>query len=201
MTATVNGAGQCAAMALPKVSATGFTCAERDALYQDFLPLVRRLVGKYGDDPELRQDLQGEIYCRFCALLADYDPDRGIPLKPFLVRTLTASIYTYARRQWRRQHRETGFSQEGRWDNLTCYDAAETSWDDALIRRQLLQLLPVGIAHLPGRQRQVVIWRYYDGVSYDEIAARLCVQVTTARSLLRHAHNNLRRFFIEENLI
>src|SRR5207249_3594706 len=35
------------------------TPAARDALYRDFQPLVRRLIRQYGEDPELRQDLEG----------------------------------------------------------------------------------------------------------------------------------------------
>src|SRR5687768_16698674 len=79
---------------------------ERESLFADFQPLVRRLVRQYGEDPELRQDLAGEIYCRFRTLLDSYDSSRGIPLRAYLVRTLTASVYTYTRSQWRRQHRE-----------------------------------------------------------------------------------------------
>ena len=49
-------------------------CAERESLYADMQPLVRHLLHRYGQDPELRQDLEGEIYCRFCQLLEAYDP-------------------------------------------------------------------------------------------------------------------------------
>src|SRR5690242_6653150 len=79
---------------------------DRDALYAEFQPLVRRLIRQYGEDVESRGDLQGEIYYRFCLLLDAYDPERGVPLRPYLVRQLTASVYTYARQGWRRQRRE-----------------------------------------------------------------------------------------------
>jgi len=82
-------------------------CLDRDALYGEFQPLVRRLIRQYGgDDFELRQDLSGEVYFRFCSLLDAYDPTRGVPLRPYLVRQLTASVYTYARQQWRARKRE-----------------------------------------------------------------------------------------------
>src|SRR5579872_3052078 len=61
---------------------------DRDQLYAEFAPLVRRLLRQYGQDPELKKDLAGEIYCRFCALLQAYDPQRGVPLRPYLVRQL-----------------------------------------------------------------------------------------------------------------
>src|SRR5947209_20458060 len=67
---------------------------QRDGLYAEFQPLVRRLIRQYGgDNAELREDLAGEIYYRFCQLLEVYDPERGVPLRPYLVRQLTASVY------------------------------------------------------------------------------------------------------------
>src|SRR4051812_22993567 len=55
----------------------------RDQLYEEFTPLVRRLLRQYGTDPELRHDLAGEIYCLFCSFVDAYDPGRGVPLKPY----------------------------------------------------------------------------------------------------------------------
>ncbi len=166
---------------------------ERDALYSEFQPLVRRLIRQYGDTPELRQDLSGEIYCRFCALLEAYDPARGVPLRPYLVRQLTASVYTYARAGWRSEKRETSLDafSDGEWPG---HHADPTSgWDEHVATEQLFRSLPDAIAKLPKRQRQVLIWRYYEEQSFEDIAARLSVEVSTTRSLLRHALNNLRR--------
>jgi DNA-directed RNA polymerase specialized sigma24 family protein len=43
------------------------------------------------------------------------------------------------------------------------------------------------------RQRKIVIWRYYEERSFEEIASILQIQPATARSLLRHGLNNLRK--------
>ena len=165
---------------------------DRDALYADFQPLVRRLIRQYGENPELRQDLAGEIYCRFCDLVAAFDPSRGIPLRAYLVRSLTASVYTYSRTQWRRQHREVSLEVTLESDSIQCPDPSR-QWDDTLMTREVLKALPEAIAELPLRQRQVVIWRYYESRSFEEIAESLHVRPATARSLLRHGLNNLRR--------
>ena len=53
--------------------------------------------------------------------------------------------------------------------------------------------LPAAIAGLSERQRQMVIWRYYEDRSFEEIAGLLQTQPATVRSLLRHALANLRR--------
>lgn len=215
---------------------------DRDVLFAEFQPLVRRLIRQYGgEDLELRQDLAGEIYYRFCSLLDAYDPGRGVPLRPYLVRQLTASVYTYARQQWRNRKREV--SLEGRieeggegamssanrgahWTRAAapvaysrsagCASLASlasagslsssgalggrewasdptSAWDEAIVREELLRCLPHLISKLPQRQRQVLVWRYYEQRSFEEIAELLNVKVATTRSLLRHGLNTLRK--------
>lgn len=171
--------------------------AARDTLFAEFQPLVRRLVRKYGDDTESRRDLEGEIYCLFCELLTAYDPSRGVPLRPYLVRQLTTSVYTAARRRWRQARREVvvEIHEDAAPSNDPPADPS-AQWDDDMLMRQVGGLLPGALARLPQRQRQVVIWRYYEHRSFEEIAESLGgVQVSTARSLLRHGLNNLRTCF------
>jgi RNA polymerase sigma-70 factor, ECF subfamily len=177
----------------PEPTFSGWTVPDREALYADFQPLVRRLIRQYGEDPELRQDLAGEIYCRFCDLVAAFDPSRGIPLRAYLVRSLTASVYTYSRSQWRRQHREVSLEVTAESDPRQTTADPSRGWDDQLMTREVLNVLPAAISELPLRQRQVVIWRYYEARSFEEIAEALHVRPATARSLLRHGLNGLRR--------
>ena len=166
---------------------------ERAALWEELQPLVRRLVRQYGEDPELRQDLEGEIYCRFFQLVAAYDPSRQIPLRAYLVKTLPPSIYSYARSQWRCKRRETFLDGEVEESAEAPAEDPTRLWDEQLALAGQLQELPKAIAALPLRQRQIVIWRYYEGRSFEEIAETLAVQPATVRSLLRHGLNSLRR--------
>ena len=164
----------------------------RDQLYAEFQPLVRRLMRQYGTDAEMRRDLAGEIYCLFCSFVEAFDPERGVPLKPYLVRQLTASVYTYARRQWTRSSRE--FSDN--WNGTSCVERSydpTASWIAVLSEKQVLATLPGAIAQLPDRQRKVLMWRYYDELPFEEIAGLLSVEASTCRSLLRHALTNLRK--------
>jgi RNA polymerase sigma-70 factor (ECF subfamily) len=170
---------------------------EREWLYEEFQPLIRRLIRQYGDDHEQRQDLEGEIYCRFSHLLDEYDAERGIPLRAYLVSKLITSVYTYARSQWRRQKHEVSLEQrleagvEG--GELAAGEDPTHAWNRGLMKTELLQAISEAIKQLPLRQRQVVVWRYYESRTFDEIAEMLGVCEATARSLLRHGMNNLRR--------
>jgi RNA polymerase sigma-70 factor (ECF subfamily) len=177
------------------------TAADRENLFAEFQPLVRRLIRQYGEDPEARLDLSGEIYYRFCTLLDAYDPERGIPLRAYLVRTLTASVYTYSRSQWRRQHREISLEATAGTVEHSDHTDPSGQWDRDLMTRDVLKALPAAISKLPLRQRQVVIWRYYESRSFEEIAELLKVRPATARSLLRHGLNNLRKQVSNSELV
>ncbi|MFN3652449.1 MAG: sigma-70 family RNA polymerase sigma factor [Armatimonadota bacterium] len=165
--------------------------AEREALYAEFQPLVRRLLRQYGDNRDAREDLVGEIYCRFCELYDAYDPARGVPRRLYLVRTLSASVYTYSRRQWRNKQRELLVDGDTELPE-TALDLTH-AWDHKLLLDSVLCSVPAALARLPPRQRQVVFWRYYESRSFNEIADTLQIRPATARSLLRHALRNLRR--------
>jgi RNA polymerase sigma factor (sigma-70 family) len=173
----------------------------RDELYAEFQPLVRRLIRQYGaDSADFREDLAGEIYYRFCRLLEAYDPERGVPLRPYLVRQLTASVYTFARHQWRQKRREVYLDTgEGALEVGPTTDPT-AGWNHDLATEHVMKSLPEGIAKLPQRQRQVLIWRYYEQRGFEEIAEMLEIQQATARSMLRHALNNLRKWIATSNL-
>ena len=134
----------------------------------------------------------------FNDLLEAFDPKRGVPLKAYLVHQLRTSVYTLARRNWRHDKRE--ISLELREDVTGEMDPSK-QWDDAIAMQKVRDMLPEAISQLPLRQRQVVVWRYFEHRSFEEIAEALGgVQVATTRSLLRHGMNTLRRNFKKANV-
>ena len=167
---------------------------DRESLYREFRPLVRRLIRQYGDTADIRQELMGEIYCRFCALLDAFEPERGVPLRPYLVRQLTASVHSWARSGWTRRRREISLDTGLRPYDAELMEDPSRDWDDRLALEETIESLPEAIARLSNRQRKVVIWRYLEQRSFAEIASLLDVRETTARSLLRHGLHNLRNF-------
>jgi len=167
--------------------------ADRDRWYAEFAPLVRRLIRQYGQDAEMREDLTGEIYCRFCALYEAFDPTRGVPLRPYMVHQLTHATYTYARQQWRVRKRESTWERaEVRAELRDSFDPTD-DWLTALTQEQIAALLPAAFRKLAPRQRSVVIWRYFEERSFEEMAEMLGVRPVTVRSMLRHGLHNLRK--------
>jgi RNA polymerase sigma factor (sigma-70 family) len=165
---------------------------DREALYEQFQPLVGSLLRRYGKTVELRKDLTGEIYYQFCRLVAAYDPARGIPVCAYLHNMLKQSVFNYVRDYWRKESRYIQLDQDQR-DAAAETPNAGPAPVDCVIAQEIRGALPAAIAQLPHRQRLVVVWRYYDGRSFDEIAEQLRVKPATARSLLRHGVNALRK--------
>ena len=54
---------------------------------------------------------------------------------------------------------------------------------------------------LPDEQREVVMMRYYSGMSFQEIADQTDVSINTALGRMRYALINLRRMIKEQNII
>ena len=166
----------------------------RDALYHEIQPFVRSLIRRYGATLNSGDDLSGEIYTCFCALYTAYDPNRGIPIRAYLARMLPQAVFNQLRKHWRRQHREVELWPAGVEEMASYREEGQDptgNWDQAIWLEQAVAALPLAIAGLPARQQQIVIWRYYDGRSFEEMAELLHVRPATVRSLLRHAIHTL----------
>lgn len=181
--------------AIPGSGPSVLDARDREALFGRFLPWLQRLMRRYRMSPEAREDAYGELYCRFCTLLEQYEPQRGVPFEPYLYRQLGAFLYTHARSGWRRSRRELPFLAEDGAESLGCLAGDPTpEWDDRLMTTHVRRLLPTAMREIPMRQKRVVALRYLHELSYEEIADRLQIQPATARSLARHGLHSLREW-------
>ena len=165
-------------------------------LFESFAPLVNRLIMQYGSCPQLREELSGEIYHRFQGLVDAFDPARGVPLRPYLVRQLSSSVYTFVRSYRRSAARETPIDAIDTIRNEFNIDPT-SEWDAQLMLEAAGNSIRVALTQLSERQRNVVIWRYYDDYSFEDIALMLDIQPATARSLLRHGLNRMKHFLTD----
>jgi RNA polymerase sigma factor (sigma-70 family) len=170
---------------------------DRSSIYNELTPTVRRLLRQYGKDPEMREDLAGEMYCMFCYHLDRYDSQRGVPLIPYLATQIATSVHTYARRHWRTGNREVALDLNSDLDLRFANDPT-LEWTERLEREQMVQALPKALSYLTKRQRTVVLWRLIEERTFEDIAEHLQIAATTARSQLRHGLKNLRAHFADE---
>lgn len=78
---------------------------------------------------------------------------------------------------------------------------AERTVEDAMISSQIDEDVRRLIDRLPAEQREVVMMRYYSGLSFQEIADQTDVSINTALGRMRYALINLRKMIKENNLI
>lgn len=78
---------------------------------------------------------------------------------------------------------------------------AERTVEDAMISSQIEEDVRRLIDRLPAEQREVVMMRYYSGLSFQEIADQTDVSINTALGRMRYALINLRKKIKENNLI
>ena len=73
----------------------------------------------------------------------------------------------------------------------------EVSFDHQLIvneeQKKIQETLKVVLGQLPPRQREIIYLRFYDGLSYDEIADIMGINVSSTYKLLYKALENLQR--------
>lgn len=77
---------------------------------------------------------------------------------------------------------------------------AEDNIEDNMIKRQIHQDVRKMISYLDEDQKEVVMLKYYEGLSFKEIANKTKVSINTSLGRMRYALINIRRM-MEENKI
>ncbi len=127
-------------------------------------------------DGEIAKDLFQEVYLR--ALLHLHELDEHRSLKAWLMtvsRHLVVNYYRdFKRRTFIQLDEQTGGSVSAQW----------TGGDEAIEK---------ALKALPERQRQVLLRRELDGISYEALAREFNLSLSALTSLLKRARENLKR--------
>ncbi|MDR1780352.1 MAG: sigma-70 family RNA polymerase sigma factor [Tannerella sp.] len=79
-------------------------------------------------------------------------------------------------------------------------DLCESNIEDRMVHDQVMSDVRKMIRHLPDNQREVVEMRYYQDMSFKEIADATGVSINTALGRMRYAILNLRRMADEHKI-
>ena len=107
-------------------------------------------------------------------------------------------VLDYFRAQ--KSSRTIGESDAG-YDMLGTLRFAERTVEDKMVSEQIEADVRRLIEFLPEEQREVVMMRYFAGMSFQEIAEQTGVSINTALGRMRYALINLRKMIKENNLI
>ncbi len=78
---------------------------------------------------------------------------------------------------------------------------AEATVEDKMVSEQIAADIRRMIDKLPEEQREVVMLRYFSGLSFQEIADQTDVSINTALGRMRYALINLRKMINDHNII
>ncbi len=86
-------------------------------------------------------------------------------------------------------------------DILNRKDLCEATIEDLIINDQILNDVKSLIEELPDLQKEVLQMRYYQNLSFKEIAEKTGVSINTALGRMRYAIINLRRIAQEKDIV
>lgn len=102
-------------------------------------------------------------------------------------------------RQVKQQNQVT--ESDAGYDILNSKKFSETTVEDKLVLSQIQDDVRKLVDFLPEEQREVVLMRYFNGLSFKEIAELTQVSINTALGRMRYALINLRKLIQEHQLI
>lgn len=103
---------------------------------------------------------------------------------------------------YRREKKQTTISNDSKeYDLFSILSIFDTSHEEALINEQILSDVKRLVDELPDEQREVLYMRYYQQLSFKEIAEKTDVGINTALGRMRYAILNLRRIVSEKGVI
>ena len=80
-------------------------------------------------------------------------------------------------------------------------ELSDETIEDSIVREQILNDVRLLVGQLPPLQREVLEMRYYQDMSFKEIAENTGVSINTALGRMRYAILNLRKIADERNII
>lgn len=103
---------------------------------------------------------------------------------------------------FRREKNENTFSTDGlEYDFVNNSKYSEKSFEDVINNEQVLQDIVHLVNYLPSSQQEVVRMRFFEDLSFREIAERTDVSINTALGRMRYALMNMRKIASENNVL
>jgi RNA polymerase sigma factor (sigma-70 family) len=155
------------------------------SLYHNYYRLLNNYCYKFTKDVNLIEDA---IHDLFTTLWTSRD-NLGNPLsvKNYLYKSIRNILFRKIK-------------TESRFFDLQENDESipfVVSYDHQLIlgeeEKRLREIIQEVLHKLPARQQEIIYLRFYDGLSYEEIADIMCINVSSAYKLLYKALSNLQQ--------
>ena len=159
---------------------------------------VRDYINMMVKDRDLADDIFQETFIKAVRVIDEGRYTDNGKFLSWILRIAHNQVIDYFRAQ--RQDKSVSESEAG-YDMLGTLRFAERTVEDSMVREQIERDVRALIDLLPPEQREVVMMRYFSGLSFKDIAEQTDVSINTALGRMRYALINLRRMIKEKNLI
>ena len=159
---------------------------------------VRDYIRMMVKDRDVADDILQETFIKVVRVI---DEGRYADTGKFLswvLRIAHNQVIDYFRSQ---KSAKTVNESESGYNVLGTLRFADSSVEDRLISEQIALDVRRLVDHLPEEQREVVMLRYYSGLSFQEIAEQTNVSINTALGRMRYALINLRKMIKDNDII
>ena len=170
----------------------GDEAAFRD-MFDSYFPKLYRfaLARLNGNEDEAREVVQA-TFCKAFERLDSYRAEAS--LYGWMCQICRNTITDHGRRRQRRPQHVTLIEEDTTIRSIldTIAAPADDEPESQIRRMDLLRLIQATLDSLPGHYGDVLEWKYVDGLSVNEIAARLSVSPKAAESALTRARHAFR---------
>ena len=159
---------------------------------------VRDYINMMVKDRDVADDIFQETFIKAVRVIDEGRYTDNGKFLSWILRIAHNQVIDYFRAQ--RQDKSVSESDAG-YDMLGTLKFAERTVEDSMVSEQIERDIRGLIDLLPAEQREVVMMRYFSGLSFKDIAEQTDVSINTALGRMRYALINLRRMIKEKNLI
>lgn len=159
---------------------------------------VRDYINMMVKDRDVADDIFQETFIKAVRVIDDGRYTDNGKFLSWILRIAHNQVIDHFRAQ--KQSRQVTEAEAG-YDVLGTLRFAECTVEDELVSSQIENDVRRLVELLPDEQREVVMMRYYGGLSFKEIAEQTDVSINTALGRMRYALINLRRMIKEKNLV
>lgn len=159
---------------------------------------VRDYIRMMVKDGDIAEDIFQETFIKAVRVIDEGRYADNGKFLSWILRIAHNQVIDYFRAQ--KQNRQVNESNAG-YNVLGTLRFAERTVEDRMVSEQIEQDIRSLVELLPDEQREVVMLRYFSGLSFKEIAEQTNVSINTALGRMRYALINLRKMIHEKNLI
>jgi RNA polymerase sigma factor, sigma-70 family len=167
-------------------------------LIERYSSRVRDYINMMVKDRDVADDIFQETFIKAVRVIDDGRYTDNGKFLSWILRIAHNQVIDHFRAQ--KQSRQVTEAEAG-YDVLGTLRFAERTVEDELVSSQIENDVRRLVELLPDEQREVVMMRYYGGLSFKEIAEQTDVSINTALGRMRYALINLRRMIKEKNLV